>query len=122
MLPKKEIPRTFSDLRPISLSGFVNKVISRVVHEGLVNLLPMIISQNQSRFAKGRRSIIKNLLLAQEIIRDISRRNKHTNVVVQLDMTKAYDSVSWAYLTKVLRKFGFCEGLINMVWRLVSNN
>lgn len=121
MLPKKEIPRTLSDLRPISLSGFVNKVISRVVHEGLVNLLPMRISQNRSGFVKGR-SIIENLLLAQEIIRDISRRNKHTNVVVQLDMTKAYERISWAYLTKVLRKFGFCEGLIDMVWRLVSNN
>lgn len=40
------------------------------------------------------RSITKNILLAQEIIRNINKRNKHTNVVVKLNMTKAYDRVS----------------------------
>lgn len=42
---------------------------------------------------KGK-SIIENVLLAQEIIRDINRRKKHTNIVVKFDMTKAYDRVS----------------------------
>lgn len=62
------------------------------------------------------------MLLAQEIIRDINLRNKNHNVVVKLDMAKAFDKVSWIYLTKVLRQFGFCEGVIDMVWRLISNN
>jgi len=30
--------------------------------------------------------------------------------------------VSWIFLTKVLRKFGFSEFIIDMVWRLISNN
>lgn len=121
LIPKKEFPRTFSDLRPISLSCFINKIISRNLHERLVMVLPKIISLNQSGFVKGR-SIIENVLLAQEIIRDINRRNKLVNVVVKLDMSKAYDRVSWIYLTKVLRGFGFSEIIIDMVWRLVSNN
>lgn len=29
---------------------------------------------------------------------------------------------SWIILTKVLRKFGFSEVIIDMVWRLISNN
>ncbi|WMV44062.1 hypothetical protein MTR67_037447 [Solanum verrucosum] len=37
-------------------------------------------------------------------------------------MAKAYDRVSWIFLTKVLRKFGFSERMINMIWRLTSNN
>ncbi|WMV51732.1 hypothetical protein MTR67_045117 [Solanum verrucosum] len=68
------------------------------------------------------RSISENVLLAQEIIGDINKRNKHTNVVVKLDMTKAYDRVSWVFMTKVLRKFGFSEVIIDMIWRLFSNN
>ncbi|WMV59077.1 hypothetical protein MTR67_052462 [Solanum verrucosum] len=40
----------------------------------------------------------------KEIIRDISRRNQLYNVVVKLDMTKAYDRVSWKYLIQVLRR------------------
>ncbi|KAK6791733.1 hypothetical protein RDI58_010814 [Solanum bulbocastanum] len=70
---------------------------------------------------KGR-SIAKNVLLAQEIIRDINKRNKNHNVVVKLYMTKVYDRVSWIFLTKVMRAFGFDKRIIDMVWRLMSNN
>lgn len=92
LLPKKKVPRTFLDMRPISLSNFINKVISRVLHDGLVKYLPSIISQNQARFVKSR-SMVANVFLAQEIIRDINKRNQHVNVVVKLDMAKAHDSV-----------------------------
>lgn len=53
--------------------------------------------------------------MEQEIIRDINKRNKHVNVVVKLDMDKAYDIVSWIFLTKVLRQFSFSEVMIDMV-------
>ncbi|WMV41297.1 hypothetical protein MTR67_034682 [Solanum verrucosum] len=121
LLPKKEVIRNFSDLRPISLSSFMNKIFSRVVDERLTRVLPKIISPTQSGFVKGR-SITENILLAQEIIKDINVRNKNVNVVVKLDMAKAYDRMSWIFLTKVLRKFGFAEEMINMIWRIVSNN
>ncbi|XP_060170581.1 uncharacterized protein LOC132601517 [Lycium barbarum] len=87
----------------------------------LAKVLPNIISHNQTGFVKGR-SIAENILLAQEIIRDINLRAKHTNVVIKLDMAKAYDRLSWIFLTKVLRQFGFGEVLIDLVWRLLSNN
>lgn len=121
LLPKnKKVVKTFVDLRPCSLSCFINKVISRVLHERLTVVLPKIISPNQSGFVKGG-SIIENFLLAQKIIGDINKRNKHTNIVVKLDMAKTYDRVSWVFLIKVLRKFDFYEIIIDMVWRLVSN-
>ncbi|KAF3676769.1 hypothetical protein FXO37_05170 [Capsicum annuum] len=81
----------------------------------------MIISQNQTGFIKGR-SIAKNVLLTQEIIRDINRRDKFHNIVVKLDMAKAYDRVTWVYMTKVMRRFGFTERIIDMIWRLMRNN
>lgn len=77
----KEFVRHFSYLRPISLSTFMNKIISRTLHERLTLVLPNIISQNQSSFVKER-SIAENILLAQEIIRDINMRSKDVNVVV----------------------------------------
>ncbi|XP_060183224.1 uncharacterized protein LOC132613196 [Lycium barbarum] len=39
LLPKKNIVEAFSDMRHISLSNFINKVISRVVHDRLDKLL-----------------------------------------------------------------------------------
>lgn len=122
LLPKKKEATTFSDMRHISLSNFINKVFSRVMHERLVGLLPNLISDAQAGFVKGR-SIVKNVLLTQEIITDIRlRTNAGPNVVIKLDMTKAYDRLSWLFLTKVLRKMGFCERFIGLVFGIVSNN
>ncbi|XP_075107022.1 uncharacterized protein LOC142180004 [Nicotiana tabacum] len=60
--------------------------------------------------------------MTQEIVTDIRLRDKPTNVVIKLDMAKAYDRVSWKYLMHVLRKMGFVECFINMVWNLIANN
>ncbi|KAH0692608.1 hypothetical protein KY285_019705 [Solanum tuberosum] len=68
LIPKKDVIDNFGDLRPISLSTFANKIISRLIHERLSTVLPRIISVNQTGFVKGR-SITENVLLAQEIIK-----------------------------------------------------
>lgn len=66
---------------------------------------------------------MENILLTQEIIKDIRLRTKAgPNVVMKLDMTKAYDRLTWLFLTKVLRKMGFLERFISMVFGIVSNN
>nr|XP_009783905.1 PREDICTED: uncharacterized protein LOC104232411 [Nicotiana sylvestris] len=109
-------------MRPISLSNFVNKIFSRVIHERLVELLPNIISEERAGFVKGR-SIVENILLTQEIITDIRLRKKAgPNVVIKLDMTKAYDRLSWLFLTKILRKMGFPEAFIGLIFDLIGNN
>nr|XP_016509454.1 PREDICTED: uncharacterized protein LOC107826922 [Nicotiana tabacum] len=122
LLPKKKEVNTFSNLRPISLSNFSNKVISRVVHERLLKFLPSLISEEHAGFVKGR-NIVENILLTQEIVTDIRLRTKvGPNVILKLDMTKVYDRISWLFLTKVLRKMVFTERLIGIVFGLVSNN
>ena len=69
---------------------------------------------------KGRQ-ISYNFLLAQELISRIRQSNRGGNVVLKLDMAKAYDKVSWLFLLQVLRWFGFGERWIDMIWRLISN-
>ncbi|XP_060183615.1 uncharacterized protein LOC132613564 [Lycium barbarum] len=72
-------------------------------------------------FVKGR-NIIENVLLTQEIVSDIRLRGKPGNVVIKHDITKAYDRLSWLFLTRVLRRMGFAEQCIDLVWRLIANN
>ncbi|KAK6784876.1 hypothetical protein RDI58_018331 [Solanum bulbocastanum] len=53
LITKKEQVTRFMDLRPISLSAYINKVISKVIHGRLSEVLPAIISKNQIGFIKG---------------------------------------------------------------------
>lgn len=93
LLPMKPRVQTFLDLRPIGLSNFIKKVLYRVLHDRLEKFMHSLISPNQSGFVKGRR-IFECILLTQEIVTGIRIRGKPTNVVINLDMTKAYDRVS----------------------------
>ncbi|XP_059292008.1 uncharacterized protein LOC132045445 [Lycium ferocissimum] len=90
LIPKIDSPNSFSDLRPISLSNFSNKIISKILANRLNPLLPALISENQSGLISGR-LITDNVMLTQEIVHNISKNNKRGNVVLKLDMAKAYD-------------------------------
>ncbi|XP_027174413.1 uncharacterized protein LOC113774033 [Coffea eugenioides] len=51
----------------------------------------------------------------------MGRSSRNADVALKLDMLKAYDRVSWIFLTSVLRRFGFGEQWIDRIWRLLSN-
>lgn len=61
-------------------------------------------------------------MLAQEIIHSIKKPKIGDNVVIKLDMAKAYDRVSWSFICLVMRRMGFGEMFIDMVWRTMPNN
>ncbi|XP_059289249.1 uncharacterized protein LOC132042737 [Lycium ferocissimum] len=119
LIPKVEEPTSFSQLRPISLTNFSNKIISKIMASRLNLLIPKLISGNQSGFISGR-LITENILLTQEIIHGINK-GKKANIVFKLDMEKAYDKVSWLCVIFILRKFGFSEFFIDQIWRLISD-
>ncbi|XP_019237809.1 PREDICTED: uncharacterized protein LOC109217963 [Nicotiana attenuata] len=121
LLPKVEFPNSLTEFRPINLSNFINKIISKVICSRLAPILPRIISANQFGFVKGR-NISKNIMLAQEIVHGIKKPNEGSNIVIKLDMAKAYDRVSRSYTCIMLRRMGFCEMVIDMIWRTMSNN
>ncbi|XP_055803989.1 uncharacterized protein LOC129873024 [Solanum dulcamara] len=79
-----------------------------------------IIGADLVGFVKGR-NISENVLLAQEIIIDIEKRGKPANVVIKLDMAKAYDRVNWKFLVQVLEQMGFDANVMDMIWRVVAN-
>ncbi|XP_059315692.1 uncharacterized protein LOC132066388 [Lycium ferocissimum] len=109
MLPKVEAAQQLTDLRPISLCNVSSKILCKILNARLARFLPKIISNNQSSFIKGR-MISENILLSQEIIRDIHKPKKGENVVMKLDMAKAYDRVAWPHLYKLMRRLRFSEG------------
>ncbi|VFQ80908.1 unnamed protein product [Cuscuta campestris] len=70
-------------------------------------------------FYKAAWTIICMDLLAMEMCHGMRVDNE--DVILKLDMMKAYDRVSWYFLMTVLRQFGFSETWIDLVYRAISN-
>lgn len=48
-----------------------------------------------------------NILLAQ--VSAIKKNAIGFNIIIKLDIAKAYDSLNWFALIKITRRFDFCE-------------
>ncbi|GAA0166986.1 hypothetical protein LIER_22020 [Lithospermum erythrorhizon] len=93
LIPKKDNPKSWKEYTPISLCSFVNKIISKLLSTRIAPILPKLISENQAGFVRGG-LIQDNILLAQEMMHHIDKGDKYGNVILNLDMSKAFDRLS----------------------------
>jgi hypothetical protein len=68
-----------------------------------------MVSTNQSAFIKGR-FIQNNFMLVQQTTRFLHSQ-KQPRILLKLDITKAFDLVSWYFLQEVLEKKWLQESL-----------
>ena len=108
LILKVKTPKKVTDYRPISLFNVVYKIASKTVVDRLKKILPSIISDTQSVFVHGR-LITDNVLVAFETMHHISQKKggKVREMVLKLDLSKAYDRVKWICLDKIMEKLGF---------------
>ncbi|GKC87562.1 hypothetical protein Tco_1148211 [Tanacetum coccineum] len=64
---------------------------------------------NESAFIIGRH-IQDNILIAQELLRGYNRKNGPKRCAMQIDIQKAYDTVSWSFLEEILGGRGLRQG------------
>ena len=106
-IPKINPPLNLSDLRPISLLPFLSKVLERIVYAHLVDFLEKnnILPYFQSGFRRGVSTstalldVVDNVLTAQE--------NGMATILVLLDYSRAFDSLSIPLLLSKLTFYGF---------------
>jgi hypothetical protein len=69
-----------------------------------------MVSPIQSAFIKGR-FIQDNFMLVQQTVRFLHQR-KQSSILLKLDISKAFDSISWPFLLEVMQHMGFGQ-----IWR-----
>ena len=119
LVPKSAQANSVGDFRPIACCNVIYKVISKLLATRLCPVLGDIIDPAQSAFVKGR-SMIENIHLMQELLRKYNRKRVSPRCLVKVDLRKAYDSVSWDFLSEVLLGLGFPECFICWVMQCVS--
>ena len=121
LIPKFKNPSRVSNFCPIALCNIIYKLVSKVVGNRLKKVLPFIISKSQSAF-QSNKAILDNILVAFEFLHQMkTQKSKKANfMTLKLDINKAYDRVEWRFLTEIMRKMGFCESWIAIIYECVS--
>lgn len=119
LVPKKTEALHVKDFRPISLIHSFAKLVAKLLANRLAPHLPKLVTINQSAFVKGR-SILDNFLMVQQLARTLHHKEPH--VLLKLDISKAFDSVSWAFLLELLQHLGFGRKWCNLISLLLSTS
>nr|CAN73960.1 hypothetical protein VITISV_023007 [Vitis vinifera] len=118
LIPKKGGAEDLGDFRPISLLGGVYKLLAKVLANRIKGVLDKVVSPDQNAFVKGRQ-ILDASLIANEVI-DYWFKRKEKGLICKLDIEKAYDSINWKFLMKVMRKMGFGDRWMKWIWWCIS--
>jgi mannosylglycoprotein endo-beta-mannosidase len=118
LLPKCVDAVEVKDFRPISLIHSVAKLVAKVLSSRLAPSMSQIVGPHQSAFIHGR-CLHDNFQLVQSTARKLHRLRKDA-ILLKLDITKAFDTVDWAFLLDVLAKLGFGHRWISMICGLLG--
>lgn len=74
-----------------------NKILTKLLALRLAPLLPYFIFTTHRGFVPGR-VIHDKVLLVQELAHDLNHCTRGNNMVLKLEMAKAYDRMSWPFI------------------------
>jgi hypothetical protein len=120
LVPKTTEALEVKDYRSISLVHSFVKIITKLLASRLAEKLPSLVSQCQSAFVNGR-CIHDNFILVQQAAKALHRQ-KDSRVHLKLDISKAFDSVSWTFLLEVLKHLGFGPLWCNLLSKMLKSS
>ena len=106
LIPKKDKDLTvLSSWRPLSLLNIDYKILAKVLSKRLQDTLSEIISPDQIGYIKHRFCGENTRLIADVI--EYCKIYKYPCIILLIDFEKAFDTVRWSFLHKLLIYYGF---------------
>lgn len=119
VIPKEDKDRQeCGNYRPISVLNLDYKLFTSILARRLERILPDLIHLDQTGFIQQRQTL-DNIRRTLHIL-DQTNKNKTRSLIVGLDAEKAFDSVRWAFLYRVMGKFGFHDNFIKTIQSLYN--
>jgi hypothetical protein len=119
LIPKEGQAHHPKQFRPIALCNVIYKLLTKVIARRLKPILPTIISPEQSGYVEGRQ-ILDSVILAHEVIHSL-QKTKTPGMLLKLDLSKAFDKISWDYMRAMLLAFGFDQCWVTWIMNLTSS-
>ncbi|KAJ9536720.1 hypothetical protein OSB04_un000105 [Centaurea solstitialis] len=120
-IPKIPNATRVSDFRPISCCTVLYKIISKIICDRIKPYLGGIVSPTQSAFIPGRR-ISDNILMAHELVAGYQKDAGKPRCAFKIDLRKAYDTVDWRFLLRMMKGFGFHPVLCRWIDEMLSTS
>ena len=120
LLPKED--GSLLDLhnwRPITLLNVDLKNAAKAIAKRLETFLPNLIHPDQTGFVKGR-YIGENIRLMSDVL-DFTKEQKIPGILVALDFRKAFDSLEWPFIMKILDAFNFGSSIKRWISTFYTN-
>ena len=106
--------------RPITLLNSIYKFYSGIWANRIKKYLPKLIGDSQTGFVMNR-FIDENTRLTLDILNE-SKFENTDGLLILVDFEKAFDSISWDFISKILKLFNFSEKTIQIIKSLQKNS
>ncbi|CAK8535453.1 unnamed protein product [Lathyrus sativus] len=117
LIPKSNKTCEIKDYRPIAVCTTFYKIISKILIDRLGTVLPNVVSHNQTAFVKGQ-NIHNHIMLATKLLKGYTRKADTPRIMMQIDLQKAYDMVSWQALESIMKEMGIPRKFIQ--WTMLG--
>ncbi len=120
LVPKKgKDSRLLKNWRPISLLNTDYKILAKILADRLQKIIAKLVHSDQNGYIRGR-YIGYNIRVLTDIL-EYSDKYKLEGLLAFLDFEKAFDSLNWSFLFKVLHEFNLGTNYIKWVKILYSD-
>ena len=65
------------------------------------------------------RQILDGVIPVHEVIHSL-QNSRQLGMMIKLDIAKAFDKLSWKFISKMLEAYGFCQDWVEWVMGLIS--